>query len=1009
MNKFLYIIFLFQGISFAQELCEPINLKTIPTNNSMTFQWKDVNVKNKESLFLECFENCEIPQSTTISHLIDNGNGGWFRGQDSQFYCTFGEDCNLNIGGAGYAAAAYWSSSGTAIDSRMSFGPFEIPENVLITLEFLESYYYPNNQTDPNTVEVSLDSGISWNTIYTSNPNIIESSWKNSVINLSDFGGESIHIGFRYTCSQGNSEAWLIDHIEINLNNIENSLQDNQFSQYPNRLLNFNSEQRLVQINDYRENNFAKYLIDIDLNSTVTKKLPSGKIKATSKKIDFQIPYMNSYVPRVSISSASQYRNCSDPENQSEVAIVVTNGQYPDEISWTISDSSGQNILNGGAPFDTVLCLQNSFYSLTSFDSYNDGWDGSYLSITDASSSISYILYTLEDGGEENRIFFVGPYYGCTDPNADNYDEYANIDDGSCEYTPCGLNEIYLYCSPGAWPSEVTWSVEDSLGNFIAAGTPGEVQTVCIPNGYYRVNGYDSFGDGWNGATFTAIDTSGNILVALTFEIGNYAYDYFYAGPKYGCTDPNADNYDAEATADDGSCFFRDCFDNQRYVIYLDGDSVGSTQLDFFLFPNLANGIQYNFGVEAVYDEGRSIISSISSVPWNNVSFEPLQIEFDTLSSSSFIFDEISFLVDPSVAYTTPFFISGPKAFTPDTESSIFQSDFNSENLTNMFDPSGVFGGLWQVGDQSASTEYLDYGNSLDSSTFAYINDDAIGTGSISNAYLITEEIQINSSDRVFVTFDLYFPQLGGSCTDAGAEINGDGFGEDLFFKISSDYGETWSYVDSTLGGYPNWVSRMYEITEELNGFTSFIAAINYSDCNGNWSYGVGIDNFAIHLASNDDILSINPYAGWVDINSPMKVHISMPNDNTQYDNTSLQLFAAFESLDIPVQYGITLDIKKENLINPSKFALHQNYPNPFNPSTIITFEIQNDEFVELSIFNIKGQKVKTILQGHKNQGIHKAHWNGFSDSGIPMPAGLYFYEIKTENFRDTKKMILLK
>ena len=50
-----------------------------------------------------------------------------------------------------------------------------------------------------------------------------------------------------------------------------------------------------------------------------------------------------------------------------------------------------------------------------------------------------------------------------------------------------------MYCSPGAWPSEVTWSVEDSLGNFIAAGTPGEVQTVWAPNGYYRVNGYDSF------------------------------------------------------------------------------------------------------------------------------------------------------------------------------------------------------------------------------------------------------------------------------------------------------------------------------------------------------------------------------------------------------------------------------------------------------------------------------------------------------------------------------------
>ena len=66
---------------------------------------------------------------------------------------------------------------------------------------------------------------------------------------------------------------------------------------------------------------------------------------------------------------------------------------------------------------------------------------------------------------------------------------------------------------------------------------------------------------------------------------------------------------------------------------------------------------------------------------------------------------------------------------------------------------------------------------------------------------------------------------------------------------VSADFGGTWTVVDSTLGGNPNWTSRMFEITDELNGATSFIAALYYTDCNGNWSFGVGVDNFAIHTS----------------------------------------------------------------------------------------------------------------------------------------------------------------
>ena len=166
--------------------------------------------------------------------MIDNGNGGWYRGGDGEFYCTFGEDCNLSIGGTGYAAIAYWSSSGSPIDSRMIFGPFTIPENTLTTLEFLESYYYAEYQVDPNIVEVSTDSGNSWSTIYTSNPNIIGSSWKNTVIDLSEFSESSIHLSFRYTCSLGNSEAWLIDHVGLYLSSIHLIFCKKIYSDYLN-------------------------------------------------------------------------------------------------------------------------------------------------------------------------------------------------------------------------------------------------------------------------------------------------------------------------------------------------------------------------------------------------------------------------------------------------------------------------------------------------------------------------------------------------------------------------------------------------------------------------------------------------------------------------------------------------------------------------------------------------------------------------------------------------------
>ena len=92
-------------------------------------------------------------------------------------------------------------------------------------------------------------------------------------------------------------------------------------------------------------------------------------------------------------------------------------------------------------------------------------------------------------------------------------------------------------------------------------------------------------------------------------------------------------------------------------------------------------------------------------------------------------------------------------------------------------------------------------------------------------------------------------------------------------------------------------------------------------------------------------------------------------------------------------------------------YGLHQNYPNPFNPTTEISFVLKKSLPVYLDIYNIKGEKVKTLLNGkyfEKDKAI-KIVWDGTNDNGKKLTSGIYFYKIKSGNYSETKKMLMLK
>ena len=101
-----------------------------------------------------------------------------------------------------------------------------------------------------------------------------------------------------------------------------------------------------------------------------------------------------------------------------------------------------------------------------------------------------------------------------------------------------------------------------------------------------------------------------------------------------------------------------------------------------------------------------------------------------------------------------------------------------------------------------------------------------------------------------------------------------------------------------------------------------------------------------------------------------------------------------------------------ENIIDPAydfKHRLVGAYPNPFNPSTSIQYEVAKASDIEISIFNAKGQKVRTFNQTHNSKGVYSVTWNGLDENNNKVSSGVYFYTMTVENETQTKKMMLIK
>jgi aminopeptidase N len=273
----------------------------------------------------------------------------------------------------------------------------------------------------------------------------------------------------------------------------------------------------------------------------------------------------------------------------------------------------------------------------------------------------------------------------------------------------------------------------------------------------------------------------------------------------------------------------------------------------------------------------------------------------------------------------------------------------------------------------------------------------------------------INDEDQIFSSSRSY--NKGGSVLHMLRGIVGD----DIFFRIMQQYANEpgLAYNVATTEDFQRVAERIYG--QSLGYFfQEWIKGENYPKYNLDWSSQLANGNtynLNLHLKQSTNT---NPSFFTMPIQikyiTPIEAKtISLLNDaQDQVWNISVNGKPTSVTLDPDnwiLKNNTTTAIDNKVEI-PTVFTLSQNYPNPFNPGTIINYQLPVSEFVSLKIYDILGKEVATLVNEFQNAGNYNSQFsilNSNSATADKFSSGIYFYTLKAGNFKETKKMILLK
>ncbi len=322
----------------------------------------------------------------------------------------------------------------------------------------------------------------------------------------------------------------------------------------------------------------------------------------------------------------------------------------------------------------------------------------------------------------------------------------------------------------------------------------------------------------------------------------------------------------------------------------------------------------------------------------------------------------------------------------------------------------------------NSTTQNFTAGDMLLAGDIAGYDDDGIGSTQT------LPDNQVNSDDVTAVT-NAYGSTSSDTNWYAPADIDGSGLvyiaDYNLVNANSVTNGEGLVYKRTAPAPNTGVIARLIALEEQGDVTTYAVALENLGNLHA-YSVEMDMDKAQWELLSFSDALSGYHVARKLQVDKGNRTFFAsaMVGRNGNVTDSELNLLTIRvrarvhnpEALSIGtvtlvgVDYAVTEAVVEVQKAIPAEFSLSQNYPNPFNPVTTIDFNLPQDGLVKISVFNLLGQEVRTLVSSRLEAGTYKTTWNSQDNFGRRVSTGMYFYRLQVDNkIVSMKKMVLLK
>lgn len=275
----------------------------------------------------------------------------------------------------------------------------------------------------------------------------------------------------------------------------------------------------------------------------------------------------------------------------------------------------------------------------------------------------------------------------------------------------------------------------------------------------------------------------------------------------------------------------------------------------------------------------------------------------------------------------------------------------------------------------------------------------------------LTGMYDFQSTGKIFATgFNLAFSSNKGISWSVSPSVDSVFDGGVDFIEPDNNYGWTSGgeispfpagWIHRTTNGGSTWSGRLNTFpfptraVKFFNNNSGIVAGGSFLDSDGAiYSTTNGGDNWIEDINTSANMVSIDV----VSVTGTDSIDVWCVGTTGPFDG----LIGKAYKIRMKIENGTGINTLNENV--PANFVLNQNYPNPFNPTTVISYELKKAAFITLKIFDINGKEISTLVNQKQIAGNYSVKFGGTN-----LPSGEYFYKLRSDDYSETKKMIILK